>query len=143
MEFGAGRELYLVPARGQRLDDGWGRRGVLPRLRLRCGNSVWTEFEDRALVAVPSHEETTRGSRPSLGNLAHHPGSVRPGRDLGDLLLDLTLRPVGGSFQEPVPVLAGEVRGQLGNRGQVKTAIRQHGQEHRMLPRRPGRRDAE
>ena len=75
--------------------------------------------------------------------LPHHRRNVRPGRDLGDQLLDLTLGPVGGSFQEPVPVLAREVRGQQGDRRQVKTAIGQHGQEHRMLPRRAGRGDAE
>jgi hypothetical protein len=73
----------------------------------------------------------------------HHHRNVRPGSDLRDQLQDLTLGLVGGSLQEPVSVLAGEVRSQLVDCRQVKTAIRLHGQEHRMQPRRPGCRNAE
>jgi hypothetical protein len=91
---------------------------------------VWSRFQAR------------RGSRGSLGKFSHHHRSIRPGRDLGDQLLELTLGLVDGSFQEPVPILRREVRRQLGDRGQVKTAIRRHRQEHRVLPGRARHRDA-
>jgi len=65
VELGAGRELHLVPARGQGLDDGGRRRRVLPPLRVRCRNSVWTEFKDRHLTetfsSVRNHERASRG----------------------------------------------------------------------------------
>ena len=50
---------------------------------------------------------------------------------------------MAGSLQHFIRVLAGEVRSQLGDSGDVETAIGQHGQENRVLTRGPRRGDAQ
>jgi hypothetical protein len=45
------------------------------------------------------------------------------------------------AYQEGAPVLQSEVRRQLRDSGQVKAAVGEEYEEHRVLPRRPRDRD--
>ena len=80
---------------------------------------------------------------PSVGQLPHHRGSIRTGRELRHELLDLSPRPVDGALEESLPVLQGEVRPELRDGRQVQPPVGQHGQEVGMLSRGAGGGDAE
>jgi hypothetical protein len=71
------------------------------------------------------------------------PGTSGRGRQLGDELLDLPLGPVDGAREEEVSVLRCEVRGDLGDAGEMEPTVREHLQEHGVLTSRPGCGDAE
>jgi hypothetical protein len=85
----------------------------------------------RAAVSFPAEEPS------------HHGRDVGPGSNLGDQLEHLTLRPVRGPFQQRVRVLLREVRCQQRDSSQVKAALLQQGQEHGVLSRGAGDRDAQ
>ena len=63
--------------------------------------------------------------------------------DLRNELLDLPLRPMHGSRQQRIAILGGQVRSEQSNSRQVKTAVGQEAQEHRMLARGSSHRDAQ
>jgi len=75
--------------------------------------------------------------------LPYHRRGIRPGEELRDQLLDLPLGLARGRLQKLLPILPGQVRGQLGDAGQVQAPVGQHLQEHRMLPRGAGGGDAQ
>lgn len=146
VKLGAGRELDLVPRRGEWLDDGRPGRPVL-----RAENSVRTELWWRP---VPGHRARRgdgrrrsdvgppgRRRRARRWQLADPIRNVRPRGEARNQLLDLSLRPVRGSLEEGVTVCRCEVRGQLCDAAQVEATRRQQGQEHRMLPGSPRHRD--
>ena len=55
-----------------------------------------------------------------LGQLPDESRSIGTGRQLGRELLDLAFRAVGGPLQDGLPVVGGQVRGELGNGGEVE-----------------------
>ena len=158
---GAGRdsvwtEFRQVCRSWVRTESGLGRRdSVRTQFGLARASSVWTQSATvhRASLRIPSEhgrlgaraepEGRRRRPGPAVGQLPHHRRSIRTRRHLGDQLLDLSLGPVGRPLQEIVPVLRRQVRCQLRDAGQVKPPVGQHGQEHRVLSRRPCRRDAQ
>jgi hypothetical protein len=50
---------------------------------------------------------------------------------------------VGGPLQDGVPLVGGEVRGELGDGGEVEPPVGEHGEEDRVLARGPGGGDAQ
>ena len=152
-----GGELDLEAGRGQGLDapgpDGDRGRILLRRQRRRKygqrrRNCVWTEYAPSragqrqwfSLLRGGARCGSDRG-RPRRQLLTRVGASGR--ERTRDQLLDLPLGPVGGSRKESWRILAGEVRCQFADAGQVKPSIRQHVEEQRMLARGPGRRDAQ
>ncbi len=137
-ELGA-RPRRFVPTQA-RLGRG---NGVAP-LGLR-GNCVWTEFEGGAGDPVGARSPARRGRSGGrgLGQLPDESRRIGTGRQLGRELLDLALRAVGGPLEDGVPVVGGEVRGELGDGGEVEPPVGEHGEEDRVLARRPGGGDAQ
>ena len=88
-------------------------------------------------------EGRRRRSGPSVGQLPHHRRSIRTGRKLRHEFLDLSLRTVGGSVQDVLLVLRGQVRGELRDGRQVQPSVGEHGQEEGMLSPGAGGGDAE
>ncbi len=157
---GAGGELDAVAPGGEGLDACQGSRGggnpepadsvrtqlgarprrfVSTQDRLGRGNCVWTESERGAGDRVGARSPARRGRSDGrgLGQLPDESRSIGTGRQLGRELLDLALRAVGGPLQDGLPVVGGEVRGELGNGGEVEPSVGEHGEEDRVLARRP------
>ena len=139
-----------------RTESGLGRLdSVRTQFGLVRASSVWTQSATvhRASLRIPSEhgrlgaraepEGRRRRPGPAVGQLPHHRRSLRTRRHLCDQLLDLSLGRVGRPLQEIVPILRREVRRQLRDPGQMKAPVGQHRQQHRVLPRRARRRDAQ
>jgi hypothetical protein len=109
----------------------------------------WTELEagsdgGRANgMGVPRRGMSRTSGRRPVRKPADRRRHVRSGSDLGDKVFDLPLGPMGGSPQERAGILLGEVRDELDDAAQVKTAIGQHIEKDGMLPRGSSRRDAQ
>jgi hypothetical protein len=137
VELGSGGELHLVPRRGERLDEGRsGGEGTRNRFRTGwrrgAGNSVQTEFD--------GYLGSIRTNRP-VGQLPQEGRNVGSGSPLGEEFFDLALGLVDGAREEEVPVLAREVRCQLGDARQMETTVREHREENGVPPSRPGHGD--
>ena len=109
------------------------------------GNCVWTEFEGGAGDPVGARSPARRGRSDGrgLGQLPDESWRIGTGGQLCCDLLDLALRAVGGPLEDGLPVVGGEVRGELGNGGEVEPPVGEHGEEDRVLSRRPGGGDAQ
>ena len=109
------------------------------------GNCVWTEFEGGAGDPLGARSPARRGRSDGrgLGQLPDESRRIGTGRQLGCELLDLALRAVGGPLQDGLPVVGGQVRGELGDGGEVEPPVGEHGEEDRVLARRPGGGDAQ
>ena len=134
------RPRRIVPTQA-RLGRG---NGVAP-LELRGNCCVWTEFDGGSGNPVGARSLARRGRSEGrgLGQLPDESRRIGTGRELGRELLDLALRAVGGPREDGVPVVGGEVRGELGDGGEVEPPVGEHGEEDRVLARRPGGGDAQ
>ena len=94
-------------------------------------------------MSAPGRGDSEGPPSRRTGQLPHHRRGIRSRRDLRHELFDLTPRPVGSPLEQGLPVLGGEVRGELRDRGQVQPPVGQHGEEERVLPRGAGRGDPE
>jgi hypothetical protein len=78
-----------------------------------------------------------------MGELPHQGWRVRSRGQPSHELLDLTLRTVGGSGQDDVPVLGRQVRRQERDAAEVKPSLSQQGEDHRVFAGGTGRGDAQ
>ena len=139
MKLLVGRELHPVSIGSRRHHD----RGRCRRRRRR-GPSA--ERGRRRLVSrsanthsVWKERRTGRHAlRPRLRQPPHPRGRIRARRDLGDETLDLQLGAESGAAEQHLAVGLVQVLTQHGDRGQVKPAIRQHGEDDRKAAATPG-----
>jgi hypothetical protein len=78
----------------------------------------------------------------SQRELPHDSRDVRPREELGHQLFDLTLRLVGRSLEQAIPVLSREVRHEPDETAQVQTPVPEHREQCGVAPRGAGDRDA-
>ena len=106
-------------------------------------NSVQTELGVGPGGSVRVMSEGGPGGCPTVRQLPDHRQGVRPGRDLGDQLLDLALGPVRGAAEQRLAILRGQVGRQLRDGAQVEASVAQHREKHRMLACGAGDGDAQ
>jgi hypothetical protein len=108
--------------------------------RLDDGTRCWQRGRDlepelgTARARRESNLRARRSRQRPLRQLAHERRNVRPRSHFGHDLLDLALRLVDGASKQLVSILTRQNRGQLGDAAEVKATVRQHLEQHGMLP---------